>query len=384
MKKKEKNKTKKPLTLYKKSLLIYSGVILGLIIALLIYVFVALKNYEKYEVGNFIKNSISDLTYKDLVDIVDSDKLNINKYDKFTDKKAMLKAIDESLEDTKNITYELNSESKDVKKPIYDIYYKGKLILTIKLNNKGDKTRIKILNYTIWEIVDIKSHIEDGLYSVKANLPEDYKLLVNGKEVTEKTIDESSSEYLLATYAPNVKKMAKYEVSGLINKPKVEVKNANGEKVKTSKDGEVIIPENIYYKTDSNDDAQSKLVEGFDVLSFAEKYSLFLTDDLQGYYHGFNTLKQYLIEGTEMYKVAYDWSHGIDITFTSRHSLKNPTFTDEKLSNFVIYSDSAFSVNVSLKKNMVVKGEDRIMEMNDKMTFVYYNGGWKLLSMESV
>ena len=139
-----------------------------------------------------------------------------------------------------------------------------------------------------------------------------------------------------------------------------------------------------YFKTDNNEEAQSKLVESFDVLSFAEKYSLFLTNDLSGYSHGFGTLSQYVIEGTDMYKIMYDWAHGIDITFTSRHTLKNPTFTNEKLSNFVIYSDKAFSVDVTLEKNMTVKGEDRVMKMNDRLSFVYYNGGWKLLSMESI
>ena len=379
-----KKKAKKPLSLYKKSLLIYSGVIVLLIFALMVHVLIALKNYEKYEIGNFIKNSIADLSNKDLVDIIDQNKLNINKYEKFSNKKDMIKAIDKSLEDTKNITYELNKDSKDVKKPIYDIYYKGKLILTIKVVNKADITKIKFLNYTKWETVSITSHIEEGLYEVKANLPEDYKLYINGKEVTESVEKEGDMSLTLAAYAPNVKKMKSYSINGLIEKPKVEVKDSAGNKVKTTLTDGVIEPQNIYFRTDSNEEAQTKLVEGFDILSFAEKYSLFLTDDLQGYYHGFNTLRQYLIEGTEMYKMAYDWSHGIDITFTSRHSLKNPAFTEEKLSNFVIYSDSAFSVNVSLKKNMVVKGEDRIMEMNDKMTFVYNNGGWKLISMESV
>ena len=41
-------------------------------------------------------------------------------------KKDVLKGIDKALEKKKNITYKLNEESKDDKKPIYDIYYKDK------------------------------------------------------------------------------------------------------------------------------------------------------------------------------------------------------------------------------------------------------------------
>lgn len=376
-------KNKKKMSLYKKSLLIYVAVILVLLIVFALYVIVALKNYEKYEVGNFLKNSVADLSNKDLIDIVDQEKLEVNKYDKVTSKKDAIKAIDKALENKDKITYELNSESKDPKKPLYDVYYDKKPILTIKLNNKGDVTKIKILNYTKWEVVDIKSYIEKGLYNVKAELPDNYKLFINGKEVTEKIDTESNITTLLSMYS-DAKKTVGYEINGLIEKPKIEVKDASGKSVKTTKTDGVLTVENPYFKTDDNDVAQQKLVAPINILEIAENYSLFLTADLPGYYYGFNTLSQYLIEGTEMYKIAYDWAHGIDITFTSRHRLKNPAFTDEKLSNFVIYSNNAFSVDVSLKKNMIVTGEDRVMEMNDRMYFVYYNGAWKLLSMEAV
>ena len=376
-------KPKKPLSLYKKALLIYTGVIVALIIALLIYVSLCLKEYEKYDLDNFIKDSVADLSNKDLVNIVDDKKLEISKYDKVSSKKQVIKAIDKSLENSKKITYKLNSESKNDKKPIYDIYYNGKLVLTIKLVNKGNIQKLKIFNYTKWEVVDIKSHIEKGLYEVKAELPESYKLYINNKEVKE-AVDKDNTTLSLFAQFTDIPKFKAYEVTGLIQKPSIKVVNENKKEIKTiTKDG-VITVENSYFKTDDNDEAQAKLVEKFDVLSFAEKYSLFLTNDLSGGYHGFNALSPYVIQGTDMYKRIYDWAHGIDITFTSRHTLKNPTFTNEKLSNFVIYSDKAFSVDVTLEKNMTVKGEDRVMKMNDRLSFVYYNGGWKLISMESI
>ena len=374
---------KKPMSLYKKSLLIYSGVIVLLLFALLAYMLCSLKSYEKYELDNFIKDSIANLSNKDLIDVIDEKKLTISPYDKLKTKKSVIKAIDKSLEDSKNIKYEQSKESKSEKKPIYDIYYKDKLILTIKLANKGEETKLKILSYTKWELVDIKSHIEEGLYEVKANIPEDYKLYINGKLVKESEDTQDEKTALFAQYA-DVKKFKSYNVEGLIQKPKVVIKDENGKEVKTVVIDGVITAKDAYFKTDNNEEAMVKLVEPFEVLPLAEKYSLFLTDDLTGGYHGFTTLRPYLIEGTEMYKNAYEWGHGIDVTFTSRHSLKNPVFTDEKLSNFVIYSDKAFSVDVSLKKNMIVSNEDRIMEMNDRLSFVYYDGGWKLISMESI
>lgn len=376
-------KAKKPMSLYKKAILTYTCIIVALVIALLVYVSMCIKEYDKYDLENFIKNSVADLSNKDLVSIIDDKSLTINKYEKFKNKKEIIKAIDKSLEDTKKITYkEVESESTD-KKPVFDIYYNGKKILKIKLANKGQIQRIHLLNYTKWEVVDVKSYIEKGLYEVKANIPEDYKLYINGKEVTEKVDAENKSLALFSEYT-EVKKYNGYEITGLIQKPKVVIKDASGKEVKPTIKDDVYTVEETYFKTDDNATAQAKLVEGFDVLAFAEKYSLFLTNDLSGSYHGFSQLRDYVIEGTDMYKMMYDWAHGIDITFTSRHTLKNPTFTNESLSNFVIYSDKAFTVDVTLEKNMTVKGEDRVMKMNDRLSFVYYNGGWKLINMESL
>lgn len=378
-----KKKNKKPMSLYKKSLLIYTAIIIVLVITLLVYVSICIKEYDKYDLDNYIKNSVADLSNKDLVNIVDDKALKINKYENYSSKKEIIKALDKSLEDTKKISYKLIEDESTDKKPVYDIYYNGKKVLKIKLANKGNIQKIKLLNYTKWEVVDIKSYIEKGLYEVKANLPEDYKLLINSKEVKESTDSENKSLALFAQYT-DVKKYKNYEITGLIGKPKVVIKDASGKEVKPVVKDEVYSIEESYFKTDDNNEAQSKLVAQLDVLSFAEKYSLFLTNDLSGSYHGFSQLRDYVIEGTDMYKRMYDWAHGIDITFTSRHTLKNPTFTNEKLSNFVIYSDKAFTVDVTLEKNMTVKGEDRVMKMNDRLSFVYYNGGWKLINMESL
>ena len=123
-------KAKKKMSLYKKSLLIYSGVIVVLIITLLVYVSLCIKEYDKYDIDNFIKNSVADLSNKDLVGIIDDKALTISKYENFKSKKDIIKAIDKSLEDTKNITYKQVEDESTEKKPVYDIYYNGSLDYT--------------------------------------------------------------------------------------------------------------------------------------------------------------------------------------------------------------------------------------------------------------
>ena len=80
----------------------------------------------------------------------------------------------------------------------------------------------------------------------------------------------------------------------------------------------------------------------------------------------YNTIKTYFIEGTSMSKQAYNWAHGIDINFTSRHKLKDPTFTNEKL-NY-----SKLSKKHSISKQAYTKKVKRILAKLRSLITLYY------------
>ena len=122
----------------------------------------------------------------------------------------------------------------------------------------------------------------------------------------------------------------------------------------------------------------------FDVKTFAEKWSLYLTNDLTGASHGFGTISQYFIKESSMYNKAYQWGTSIDITFTSKHTLKNPVFTNEKIFNVTIYDNSAASCDVKLEKNMVVSGKDKIDTFNSTIYLIKYNNEWKVINIKGV
>ena len=86
-------KTRKPMSLYKKAILAYTGIIIVLIIALLVYVSMCLKEYDKYDLDNFIKNSVADLSNKDFTNIIDDKELTVNKYENYSSKKEIIKAF---------------------------------------------------------------------------------------------------------------------------------------------------------------------------------------------------------------------------------------------------------------------------------------------------
>ena len=122
------------------------------------------------------------------------------------------------------------------------------------------------------------------------------------------------------------------------------------------------------------------------IIKIAEDWSLFLTNDLSGNLHGYNTINKYLIKDSDISKYAYKWATGIDITFISAHQLLSPTFTNQKTENYEIYSENAFSCEIYLEKNMKVNGKTMQDKMHERMYFVYdkENSGWKLVNMQSI
>ena len=125
-----------------------------------------------------------------------------------------------------------------------------------------------------------------------------------------------------------------------------------------------------------------------DVLKVAQNWSLFMTNDL-----AFSKIKGSLISSSYQYEVALKYANGEDITFTSRHTLASPAFTDSTVSNFSWITDDCFSVDISFVKHMRLwYGTPVDDPMNDRFYFVRYddtadgvdNPAWKLVSMKEI
>ena len=153
-----------------------------------------------------------------------------------------------------------------------------------------------------------------------------------------------------------------------------------------------VIKKDLNFKTISNMEEALKSIKGnIDIQKTAEDWSLYLTDDLDGNLHGFYNINKYLIKDSDIYKNAYKWATGIDISYVSSHVLSNPTFINERIENFEIYNENAFSCEVYLQKNLKLTNANKKIEdiMHERMYFAYYQtqdniGEWKLVNMQSI
>ena len=109
---------------FKKSLLIYTGVLGVLAIVFLIYIFVTLVSYEDHQMNNFLKNTIHDLSDEELISYLEDNDLSSDLLDTY-----------------KKITKSDDFVYEKVDDDTYDIYLNDRLIFTISSKVVDTKTK---------------------------------------------------------------------------------------------------------------------------------------------------------------------------------------------------------------------------------------------------
>lgn len=222
------------------------------------------------------------------------------------------------------------------------------------------------------------------------NIKADSRLIVKvaGNDVPDGmvTISENMEYESLFDYVDNLPKMKVYNIAVLEKDADITVTDENGIPVIfDTEETEINLTEGVNVLEDVPDNVSKEV----DVLDIAQKWSLFMSNDLP-----FEQIKGFLIADSYQYQVARQYATGVDITFTSGHILGNPPFTDISVSNFSWITDDCFSVDIRFVKHMILNRTGGSVEdpMNDRFTFVKYdstndgvdNPEWKLVSMKEI
>jgi len=326
------------------------------------------------------------------------------------------------------ITFQEDHSVVDAAKKAFLILSNGIKVATAELNHEGQENRMLIFTMDHWSVgkmevtgyefhltapasVIVKSNgeviqgaITDGmatydLYRLappnieicdilgnsvpfdQKNLPTftEYKVTVPssytvcGVEAVPKeaaTLEPIEELKYVKEYCPDVPDSATYILSILSGEPNFKILDESGNEVAyTMEDRKVTIEEGF-----AGQDTLSIPVD-IDPLAVAKLWSLFMTQDLSGPNNGYGQISPYLIKGSYLQEMAQKWGSGIDITFTSAHTLKNPPFQVETISNFVVYSENCFSCDVRLEKTLVLTrtGEEREDVIHSTFYFVKYD-----------
>lgn len=376
MRYKEKEKSK-----FKSFVIIYLAILAILMVAIIIYVVHCLIDYENLQVDNYLANTMN----KDISSYLDTSNLKISEYEGEDTNIAISKLLKSG-----NLTYKLNEDSLDLNKPVYNVYLDNDILFNVTLNGEEKETKLLgLLTVQKWKVDNIQFAKNKKYYEYEIIVPENCTVFVNDIKIDSKDqVEEYVNEELqdLAKYA-DVPHMIKYKISNLLKDPEIKVEDEKGKQVEYIKENDIISVELVAETIEDEQMAKEKIKGDVDPLKIATDWSLYLTNDLSGKLHGFYNINKYLIENSYMWNYAYKWATNVDITFISKHVLDNPAFTNQKVSNYKIYNENAFSCEVYLEKNMIInkRNNNKLQDvMNERMYFAYYNGQWKLVNMQSI
>ena len=214
-----------------------------------------------------------------------------------------------------------------------------------------------------------------------------YEVSVLGESVPKEAVFVCDNpEYTaLKDYVDALPQMNLYNIAVLKEDASVCVTNPEGQEM-LLEDGQTDY--SFMAKDKSLENVPDEVSAQVDVLSLAQKWSLFMSADVP-----FDEMSQYLLKGSYQYEVAKKYANGVDIKFISGHGLANPPFTDENVTNFIWIADNCFSVDVSFVKHMILRVGSRVDDpMNDRFYFVKYddtedgvdNPMWKIVSMKEI
>ncbi len=315
--------------------------------------------------GSALTYSVSDeadsLLYIKLKSLSEKTKLSLFTYSEWKTEEVNAALFNLSVSLPPSITVKLNGNvlqgspsSEDPQKLLYNIsaFGKPKLVISDGFGNElecKESTKIDITEYTV-------------------TIPDNYTLKIGGNEVDSNTAEASDNpDYSnVAEYCSDMPKLLTYSCAVLKNEAEIEITDPMGQPAQFDKSKNVV---KITEQPSYSDSVPEELLANIDPTRAAKDWSLFLTQDLNGANYGFNIVASYLDENSYLYDVAWKYANGIDITFTSPHSY--PTFADEKISNYIRYTDSCFSCDVFFNKNMLLNTGTLVTDtMNSTFFFV--------------
>lgn len=406
------------------------AVLMVLCVGTLIYVHSALKDYESSQPENILSAQIDKLrkskSASDFETVLSLEQMR----SQWNPSEAEITQFQKDFL-ASTITFQEDHSAVDAAKKTFDVLSNGCKVATATLKHEGQETRLLIFTLDRWSV----ERIEVSGYEFSLTAPASLIIRNNG-EVLQGTIADGMATYALQSLTPlnveicdilgnsvpydqgNLPAFTDYQVTipvnyticGVDTVPVEAASLAPIEELKYVKEYCPDVPDSATYVlrllTDEPDfrilDDSGNAVDftmenrqitiagefagqdslplnvDFDPLEVAKLWSLFMTQDLTGANNGYSKLSPYLIKGSYLQDVAWKWATGLDITFTSAHTLKDPPFQVENVSNYVVYSDNCFSCDIRLEKKMVLKtGAEVDDSLNSTFYFVKYNDNGK-------
>ncbi len=283
----------------------------------------------------------------------------------------------------RTIVYKQDKTNYDVAAPAYHIYADGYLVGDVTLRETSSEPLMFILTVSEWEVASTTLNSGAGRESVTVSAPDTCSVLINGVPMGEGELTGNAVIPEVFQYAKDyvaVPRVVEYQVQGLLKKPVVEVLDA---------DGRVMEYEEAYEEGHTRITVEGFAVSEMDsqlasmVLENAERYTNFFSGDLPGCHNSTKPIAD-MFPKDSYYLTLADTYRKEDMWMYSDHA--TPTFENEKISNYIRYSDELFSCEVYFDKKIPLTkmSVTRVDTTHSRFVYGYVDGGWKILDMQTL
>ncbi len=280
---------------------------------------------------------------------------------------------------SEEISFEKAPGSYDVQNPVYYIYAGDRKIASAALREVSSEQLMFILAVQEWEVASLEPVLEMEDKHILIRVPDSCSVQINGimadeRELTGNEWDMDELEYAAAYVT--VPYIVEYEISGLSEMPEIVVRDRNGQEMEcTEQDGTI---EALTFPAEQIDDELAAYV-----IKNAQNYSDFFSGDLPGGNNSVEPLRYMFPKGSYFLEQA-DHYRRYDLWMYSQHQA--PTFANEKVTNYVRYTEDFFSCDVYFEKTMLLTktGEVRTVVTNDKYYYVKMDDKWVIADMRTV
>ena len=354
---------------------VYAFILIVLAFIFLRYTYKCLRRYESTRYENVIGDLVKEFTLS-VKDGSILEKVEIPEHAcAFESEDLYRTTYLRLLQSSDTFSYEKDKKSYDTSHPVYDIFSStGDLVAKIKLKSVNEKTIFAILRVGDWKIDTVTPVFSVTTNSYRISVPDNYKVTVNGIEVTDdfRKGDPVPIEVKLAADVMShvqIPSIVTYEIDGLAEKPTIVIYNSVGEQVDFTQDekGNIEVAAEFGVKKDNMSEDRKSFA-----LETAQMWTDFLNRDLSGPRYGIATIQKRLIKNSAYYKQAENYIV-IDITFVSNHYDANPKYTDVSVSEYTEYSDECYSCRIKFTKHIILTktGQPRVVPVDTTNFYVY-------------
>ncbi len=280
-----------------------------------------------------------------------------------------------------DLTYRQVQKGFDTAALRYEVISGGIKVADVTLREKSSREILLLLTLQEWELGAVEPRL-GTMEPYTFVVPDSYTVTVNGVPLSEtERVDEPTELELLkpvsefvSVYSP-LPKLVQYRVEGLFQEPEIQVLDWKGNPVS------VTPSEGRTYRVDAFPTESMPADLQSYVLKNGKDFSNFQTKDLPG--KGTKPIEHMFPKNSEYLALAEQYREN-DMWMISNH--ETPTFSEEEVLNYTVYSDTLFSCEVKFTKSMKLTrtGELVVQHIHERVYYVLVDGQWLIADMRSV